>query len=48
MLPFEMLIPYSLLYTNIGADNLVNLEVDDRFKNVQCVRMVGYSVHAVI
>jgi len=43
-----MLIPSSLFYTNMGAENLGNLEVDDRFKNVECVRVVGDSVHAVI
>jgi len=48
MLPFIMLIPSSLLYTNMGADNLGNLEVDGRFKNMECVRVVGYIVHAVI
>jgi hypothetical protein len=48
MLPFIMLIPSSLLYTNMGVDKLGNLEVDDRFKDVECVRVAGYSVHAVI
>jgi hypothetical protein len=47
MLPFIVLIPSSLLYTNMGADNLRNLEVDDRFEDVECVRVAGYSVHAI-
>ena len=48
MLPFIMLIPSSLLYTNMGADSLGNLEVDDRFKDVECVHVAGYSVHTII
>jgi len=48
MLPFIIPIPSSLLYTNMGADNLGNLEEDDRFKDVECVRVAGYSVHAVM
>jgi len=48
MFPFIMLIPSSLFYTTMRAENLRNLEVDDRFKDVECVRVVGYSMHAVI
>jgi hypothetical protein len=48
MLPLIMLIPSSLLYTNMVADNLGNLEEDDRFKDVERVRVAGYSVQAVM
>jgi len=48
MFPFIMLIPSSMLYTNMGADNLENLELDYRFKDVKCVHVAGCSVHVVI
>jgi hypothetical protein len=47
MLPFIILIPSSLLYTNMeGADSFGNLEVDDRFKDVECVLVAGCSLHS--
>jgi hypothetical protein len=38
-LNWKVLIPSLQLYTNMGADNLENLEVDDSFKDVKCVHV---------
>jgi hypothetical protein len=44
----KVLMPSSQLYTNMGVDNLENLEVDDRFKDVKCVHVACYSVHTAM